>query len=134
MKRLLVLAVVVAALGLVPAAGAANPAQQIAALQKQVKVLQTQVKLLSGELGLNFEGDTCLGAQTADLFQGTWGVIDSIAQAQATPRTIFGPQTSVSDYKNCGDLSQPAVPRPGIVNPPKIDPFLALLDWLHVKL
>jgi hypothetical protein len=127
------LAIAVAALGLlafVPVANAATPiSAQVAKLQKQVKALQAEVKDLRGQLELNYEGDTCLGAQTADLIQGTWGVIDQIAS-----KTYFGPQTAVNDYGNCDDLARPDVPRPGIRVPPTIAPFLPLLQWLHEPL
>jgi hypothetical protein len=126
-------ATTIALLGLLafaPVAEAANPlAAKVAVLQKQVKTLQRQLNDLRDQLDLNYEGDTCLGAQTADLFQGTWTVIDQIA-----PKTYFGPQTPVNDYGNCADLAQPDVPRPGIRVPPTIDPFRPLLDWLHVPL
>src|SRR5215211_4113889 len=97
-----------------PAASAADPnTAKIAALQKQVKTLQKQVTALTkrvkndeDQLAVNFEGDTCLGAQTADLIQGTWGVIDQIAQALQA-RTYFGAQTAVDDFRNCDDLRQP---------------------------
>src|SRR6187200_1108210 len=100
---------------LAPTASAARDpnAAKIAALQKQVKTLQKQVKTLTtriadteDQLEANFEGDTCLGAQTADLIQGTWGVIDQIAQALQA-RTYFGAQTAADDYQNCADLRQP---------------------------
>ena len=110
---------------------------KIAALQRQVKTLQTQVKSLrrtdvnlKNQLGLNFEGDTCLGAQVADLIQGTWGVLDEITQA-LQQKTTFGPQVPVTDYDNCHDLTGPDVPRPGIRVPPTIDPLRPLLQWVH---
>ncbi len=130
--RLLVATLVIGVLALPATAGAADPRvaklqKQVAALQKQTKKLSSQIKLLDDQMALNFEGDTCLAAQTADVVQGTWLVVD-----QALGRTIFGPQTQVSDYKNCANLAQPDVPRPGIMNPPRIDPFLPLLAWLHI--
>ena len=120
------------------AAGAGDP--RIAALQKQVKAMQVQVKALRtlaldlrAQLALNFEGDTCLLAESADLVQGTWGVIDQIAQA-TQQKTYFGPQTPVTDYQNCADLAQPAVPRPGVLVPPTVSPLGPLLQWLHEPL
>src|SRR5215211_3324593 len=100
----LVLAVAVTAmLVAVPQAVAADPnAAKISTLQKQVKTLQARVVADERELGANFEGDTCLAAQTADLIQGTWGVIDQIAQALQA-RTYFGAQTAVDDFRNCDD-------------------------------
>jgi hypothetical protein len=146
MKKLLVIAVcaaVAAASAAVFADGAssADPTSaKIAALQKQVKALQAQVKVLAREqvsledqLFLNFEGDTCLGAQTADLIQGTWGVIDQMATA-LQQKTYFGPQTQTNDYGNCGDLAQPDVPRRQLTVPPTLDAFKLLLQWLHVDL
>ena len=112
-----------------PASGRDPNAAKIAVLQKQVKALQAEVRDLRRQLDLNYEGDTCLSAQTADLLQGTWLAID-----QALSRTIFGAQSPVQDYGNCANLTRPDVPRPGIANPPRIDPFRALLEWLHVPL
>jgi len=130
----LVLAVAVTAmLVAVPQAVAADPnAAKISTLQKQVKTLQARVVADERELGANFEGDTCLAAQTADLIQGTWGVIDQIAQALQGGRTYFGAQTQVDDFGNCGDLERPEVPRQGVVVPPKMDFFRLLMQWLHV--
>lgn len=134
-------AALVVALAVPEAAVSADPTNaKIAALQKQVRTLQTQMRtaqrsigFLNQQLALNFEGDTCLGAQTADLIQGTWGVIDQVAQT-AQARTYFGPQTPVLDYNNCADLAQPDVPRPGIKVPPTIEPLRPLLQWLHIEL
>ncbi len=139
--KLVLAAALAAMLVAVPQAVAADPnAAKIATLQKQVKTLQKQVKTLTtrvardeDEISVNFEGDTCLGAQTADLIQGTWGVIDQMAQALQS-RTYFGAQTAVDDYANCNDLAQPDVPRQGIVVPPKLDFFRLLLQWLHIPL
>ena len=123
-----------------PAASAAKDpnAAKIAVLQKQVKTLQKQVKPLTSriadpqdQIDANFAGDTCLGAQTADLIHGTWGVIDQMAQALQA-RTYFGAQTAVDDYQNCSNLRQPEVPRQGIAVPPKMSFFQTILQWLHI--
>jgi hypothetical protein len=110
---------------------------RIAVLQRQVKALQVQVKTLAatlvkqnGQINVNFTADTCLAAQTADLIQGTWGVIDQVAQG-TQQKTYFGPQTQVNDYGNCSQLTSPDVPRGPVAVPPKIDPLLPLLQWLH---
>jgi hypothetical protein len=119
------------------AAPSSSPDPRIRVLQSQVKTLQADVKKLqkrddqldaynSGA----FAGSTCLGALVADLFQGTWGVIDQISQG-VQQKTYFGTQTSVPDYGNCAQLVNPKVPRPGIVVPPTITPLLPLLNWLH---
>jgi hypothetical protein len=146
MNRLLVIALIVVAAfagaafagrSTGTAASASSPDPRIRVLQSQVKALQADVKKLqkrddqldaynSGALA----GSTCLGAIVADLFQGTWGVIDQISQG-VQQKTYFGPQTSVPDYTNCESLRNPMVPRPGIVVPPTITPLLPLLRWLH---
>jgi len=51
-----------------------------------VKVLQRRVANDEGQLSLNFEGDTCLGAQVADLIQGTWMVVDQLSVATQAAR------------------------------------------------
>jgi hypothetical protein len=120
------------------ATGASNTSDpRIRVLQRQVKTLQTQVRDLQkranqfdGYFDGIFTATTCVGATTADLIQGTWGVIDQIAQA-TQQRTYFGPQTSVPDYADCSTLVQPRVPRVGVVVPPTINPLLPLLQWLH---
>jgi hypothetical protein len=117
---------------------------RIAVLQKQVKTLQAQVKALQtqatqlakavhdtdGQIQLNFASDTCLGAQVADVIQGTWGVIDQIGQA-TQQKTYFGPQTQLSDYQNCSYLVSPSVPRPTLSVPPTLTSLQTMLQWLH---
>ena len=132
-------ATLVAALALAtiaaPTASAASPTdRKIAALQRQVKTLQRQVKVLTTRVTLaqnntvgGFVGSTCLAALTADLFQGTWAVIDQVAG-----RTIFGPQTQVNDHGNCALLRDPAVPRPPLQVPPSITVFSPVIEWLFI--
>ncbi len=119
-----------AAIAIVPAApaspGAGDP--RVTALVKQVKLLQAQVNALKkqdsqqwDEIGAGWASQDCLGAQVADLIQGTWGVIDEIGQAAQA--TYFGPQTQVPDYGSCESFSRPAVPRVGIQRRPTIDPL-----------
>jgi hypothetical protein len=59
--------------------------------------------------GAPFLGSTCQAALTADLFQGTWAVIEQVAG-----RSIFGPQVQVNDYGNCAFMREPSVPRPPV--------------------
>lgn len=141
------LAATVVALAVLPAtassSGAGDPRiailqKQVKALQKQVKTLQTGMKNIAAgaldtrdQLDLNFEGDTCLAAQMADLIQGTWGIVDQMGQA-LQQKTYFGAQTPLDDYQNCADLAQPDVPRPGISATPTIEPLRPLEQWLHV--
>ena len=139
MKTALVMtiaALLAATLLAAPASGATPAerrlARQVKTLQKQVKTLTARIAKTEDQLDANFAGDTCLGAQTTDLIQSTWGVIDLIAQALQS-RTYFGAQTAVDDYQNCSSLRTPQVPRQGIVPAPKIGFFQVLLQWLHVS-
>jgi len=123
MNKFFAIAVIVAiaasvvALATRSGANASTPGDpRIAVLQSQVRALQKQVKVLSaaavdekGQIQVSFAAVTCLGAQTADLVQGTWGVVDQIAQA-VQQKSYFGPQTQVNDYGNCAKLDQPKVP------------------------
>jgi hypothetical protein len=103
--------------------------RQVRALQKQVRALNARVKSLESYSGAPFLGATCQAALTADLFQGTWAVIDQVAG-----RTIFGPQTQLNDYGNCAYMRSPLVPRPPVQVPPSIAIFNPLIDWLHLPL
>ena len=109
----------------------AQLAKQVKTLQTQVRTLQTQVRSLGGGLYFAFGSHTCSTAIVADTFQGTWTAIDQRMQAMGQP-PLFGAQTAVNDYGNCGLLEQPSVPRPGIVSPPSIAAFNPLLAWLRV--
>jgi hypothetical protein len=61
-------------------------------------------------------------AETADLLQGTWGVVDQI-------KPTFGAQTQVNDYGDCGQLQN--VTRAGIAVPPNTSSLAPLIKWLH---
>jgi hypothetical protein len=104
--------------------------RQVRTLQKQVKTIQAQAKVARGQQYLAFAGSTCATALTADLLQGTWGVIDQIAQA-TQGRTYFGPQQQLDDYRNCAIPANPSVPRPPLATPPSILILNPLLAWLH---
>jgi hypothetical protein len=122
------------------AAGSGDP--RIAVLQSQVRALQTQVKTLqtsnkaiskvvlsdNEQIKLSFSSQTCLAAEMADLFEGTWGVIDQV-------KPTFGPQTQVNDFGNCADLAafagRSAVVRGPVAVPPTVNGLLPLITWLH---
>ena len=143
--RIKLVALVAALVALAALAATAAPAQaatptaaKIAALTKKVNTLTKQVKTLQTQMTqtrrvvvVNFAAETCLAAMTADLIQGTWGVIDQIATT-AQGKTYFGQQSAVNDYQNCSFLAQPDVPRPGVQVPPSIRILDPLLAWLHV--
>jgi hypothetical protein len=129
MKRIVTLGLAAVALA-VPAteAGAArsaNPtAAQFKALQAQVKALQKQVKALqkwvpksctaktcitlpslSANAAFTYEVEICQQAVISDAFQGTWNVIDQIAQATQSGKTYFGAQSPISDKSACSNVS-----------------------------
>jgi hypothetical protein len=123
-----VAAAVVVGTAAAPAA-AATPTQRIAKLERQVKTLQRQNRTLTTQVREAREGVSaailfavCSTAITADAFQGTWNVIDQVAQ-----RTVFGGQQPVSDRAVCSSLQ---VPRPATA-PPTINPFASLLRLIN---
>ena len=133
-RSLLAIAALTAALTFSGTATAApSPSQQIKALAKRVTALEKKVKTLEtdnrnlrslavGTLAFSI----CSTAVTADAIQGTWAAADTFAQQSTTPRTIFGPQTAVSDPTNaCADLSITRTPVQA-----NISPFSALLALL----
>jgi len=99
-------------------------AKQLTALQKQVKTLQKQVVFLKNEVGANYAGDACGLALTSDMFQVSWGQIDTHSSAP-----FFGPQTQVSDHGACNAI-QPAVQR-SLTAPPKTTIFQPLINWVY---
>jgi outer membrane murein-binding lipoprotein Lpp len=106
---------------------------QVTTLRKQVGSLQTQVKKLkkdtaraNSEVDLNYFGDACLAALTADNFASTWRLTDQLAQS-TTGKTLFGPQTAIKDNGGCSDI-EPAVTRNP--NAPALALFQALIDWI----
>jgi hypothetical protein len=129
MKRIVALALAAVALA-VPAsqAGAARSAgptlAQYKALQKQVATLTKEVKALqkwvpksctaktcftlpslSANAAFTYEVQICQQAVIADAFQGTWNVIDQIAQATQGGKSYFGAQTAISDKSSCSNVS-----------------------------
>jgi hypothetical protein len=128
MKRVIALALAAVALA-IPAAQAnaarsAGPTlAQVKALQKQVAALEKQVKALqkwvpkscssktcitlpslSANAAFTYEVEICQQAVISDAFQGTWSVIDQIAQATQAGKTYFGAQTAISDKSACSNV------------------------------
>jgi hypothetical protein len=139
MKRLVVLALATFTLALVASgtAGARSTAltpaernlqkqlnavtKQVTALQKQVKTLTKNVNDAGGLAQASVYLNECSTAATADAFQGTWQIIDSIATT-AQAKTYFGPQTAVSDHGICALFG---ISRSQVV-PPSVGTFTAL--------
>jgi len=129
MKKTVTLALAAAALAIpasqADAARSANPTlaqfkalqAQVASLQKQVKALQKWVPKscstktcitlpsLSANAAFSYEVEICQQAVIADAFQGTWNVIDQIAQATQAGKTYFGAQTAIPDKNSCSNVS-----------------------------
>lgn len=133
MRTLLVFGLVAVLLSVFAApASAANPtdrkvaalAKQVTALQKQVKTMQKQITFLRNEVSANYAGDACGLALTSDMFQVSWGQIDTHSSSP-----FFGPQTQVSDRGACSDL-EPAIPR-SLTAPPKTTIFQPLINWVY---
>jgi hypothetical protein len=138
-RRIVSAALVATVLALGPAvvsARAASPMQrqltalqaQVHALQKQVKTLKSQVARNTGEVDANWASDACLSAITTDALQGTWAVVDTMAQALQN-KTYFGAQQPVNDFQACANL-RPAVQRQHGI-PPTVQPFQLLINWIH---
>lgn len=113
MKRLIVIAVVALTAGIGATAAPAQDsstqslASEITTLKSQVKALQKRVTKLekahkeTRDIALTaFAWGVCVGAITADAFQGTWAVIDQIGQA-SQGKTYIGPQPTVDDVGIC---------------------------------
>ena len=139
------IAVAVAAQG--ATAGTAHQSSNIAALQAQVKTLAAQVKTLqasvkklqadaktqSTSVGDLAAGITvisgCQTALVADVFQGTWAIVDQMLVASGKP-ALWGPQAAVNDYGWCALLKNTSIVH-GISNPPSVTSFSALIALLH---
>jgi hypothetical protein len=128
MKRITALALVAFALAVpatqASAARSAGPTlaqykalqKQVASLQKQVAALQKWVPKscssktcftlpsLSANAAFTYEVGICQQAVIADAFQGTWSIIDQIAQATQSGKTYFGAQTAISDKSACSNV------------------------------
>ena len=75
--------------------------KQVTTLQKQVKTLQKQQKDTNG-LALGLAGVlVCEDVVITDALQGTWNVVDQIAQATQAGKTYFGAQTPLADKGAC---------------------------------
>jgi hypothetical protein len=130
MRRLVLLPLTIAAVfALAAPAPAATPTER--RLLRDVKVLKAQVKTLQKQVrdarnlaigAVVFSG--CATAATADAFQGTWAVIDDVANKTTQPRTWFGPQQAVNDFQTCQEFN--ITRAPGQV-PSNVNVFNSLL-------
>ena len=78
--------------------------KQVTTLQKQVKTLQKQQKDTNG-LALGLAAVlVCEDVVITDALQGTWNVVDQIAQATQAGKTYFGAQTPLADKGACASF------------------------------
>jgi len=75
--------------------------KQVTALQKQVKTLQKQQKDLDSFTSALVGVMVCQNVVITDALQGTWNVVDQIAQATQAGKTYFGAQTPLADKGAC---------------------------------
>jgi prophage DNA circulation protein len=75
--------------------------KQVTALQKQVKTLQKQQKELDSFTSALVGVLVCENAVITDALQGTWNIVDQIAQATQGGKTYFGAQTALADKGAC---------------------------------
>ena len=75
--------------------------KQVTTLQKQVKTLQKQAKDINGFANGLIGVLVCENAVITDALQGTWNVVDQIAQATQQGKTYFGAQTPLADKGAC---------------------------------
>src|SRR3954447_367499 len=74
--------------------------KQVTTLQKQLKALQKQHKTLDSFTSALVGVVVCENVVIADALQGTWNVVDQIAQATQS-KTYFGAQTPLADKGSC---------------------------------
>jgi len=74
--------------------------KQVTTLQKQVTTLQKQHKVLDSFTSALVGVLVCENAVITDALQGTWNVVDQIAQA-TQGKTYFGAQTPLADKGAC---------------------------------
>ena len=122
------------------AARAAALEGQVADLAGQVKVLTGQMKVLTGQVKTMkarlakqdaydqaiYDSETCITALTADALQGTWLLIDKIAQPSGT--TYFGTLAPLDDKGACRGFK---VTRSLLTAPPVIQGYGTMIDWLE---
>ena len=75
--------------------------KQVTTLQKQVKTLQKQAKDINNVAVGLIDLLACENVVITDALQGTWNVVDQIAQATQAGKTYFGAQTPLADKGAC---------------------------------
>ncbi len=111
-----------------PSASQADVAKltaRVTALEKRVAKLEKDQKLLVDFSLGTAAGAACAATVTADAFQTTWGVIDSIAGTASK----FGPQTPLSDQTSCSGIKVARQP-PGTM-PASLSSFTTVINYLY---
>ena len=108
--------------------------RQVADLGAQVNALTAQVKTLKKQTATQlryidsiYDQETCITTLTADALQGTWLVIDKVAQP-ALSTTFFGSPSPVDDKGICSRFK---ITRTLLQVPPTVGGFTNMINWLQ---
>jgi outer membrane murein-binding lipoprotein Lpp len=108
--------------------------RQVTDLGAQVKALTTQVKALQKESALQlhyidsiYDSETCIVTLAADALQGTWLLIDKLAQPTLNT-TFFGIPSPLDDRGVCGRFK---IGRTLLQVPPTLSGFAQMIGWLQ---
>jgi hypothetical protein len=99
---------------------------QVKALTAQVKALKKRADAQDGYIRSIYDQETCIATLTADALQGTWLVIDKVAQPSLNT-TFFGSPAPVDDKGACGGFK---ISRAQLQVPPPIGGFAKMIGWL----
>ncbi len=100
---------------------------QVSALSKQVTALKKQQATQLGYIDSIYDQETCVATLTADALQGTWLVIDKIAQPVLST-TFFGSPSPVDDKGTCNRFK---VSRTLLQVPPNFQALAKMIAWLQ---
>jgi hypothetical protein len=108
--------------------------RQITDLGTQVKALTVQVKALKRQTALEgdwissiYDQETCIATLTADALQGTWLVIDKVAQPVLNA-PFFGSPSPIDDKGVCGRFK---IGRTLLQVPPTVGALAKMIGWLQ---
>jgi outer membrane murein-binding lipoprotein Lpp len=100
---------------------------QVKALTKQVAALKKQQSTQLGYIDSIYDQETCIATLSADALEGTWLVIDKIAQP-ALNTTFFGTPSPVDDKGVCSRFK---ISRTLLQVPPNLSALTKMINWLQ---
>jgi len=100
---------------------------QVKALSKQVTALKKQQAAQLGYIDSIYDQETCVAALSADAIEGTWLVIDKVAQPVLS-MTFFGSPSPVDDKGTCNRFK---VSRTLLQVPPNFVALAKMIAWLQ---